>query len=201
MNLVNLMRCLARLTIACTLALCLAPERGVAQGPDWAFDFKMTDSGTAGGQTFTGVTLGHAVVSKGRIRMDMKGNSRSMSMPGMAGGNEVSIIVQDGGKLITYFLPKTKQYMQFNPAEMVKQMQKMFEGMGAAVNFDFSGPDPKVENLGKGPVILGYQTLHYRVTVAMKMKMAMMGESQSAEMSSVSDQYFAPGLSEVMDPF
>ena len=195
------MRYLAGLAIASTLALFVAPQSGRAQGNDWAFDFKMTDSGTAGGQSGSGVTFGHAVVSKGRIRMDMKGNSRSMAMPGMGASDEISIIVQDKGKLITYLLPKTKQYMQFNPAKVMKQMQKMFESLGAAVTFAYSGPDPKVENLGKGPVILGHETVHYRVTIVLKMTMAMMGERQTMEMASTADQYLAPGLGEVMDPF
>lgn len=195
------MRYLARFTIAATVALCFAPQQGIAQGRDWAFDFKMTDSGTAGGENFTGVTVGRAVVAKGRIRLDMKGNSRNMSMPGMAGGTEVSMIVQDSGRLVTYILPAKKEYMEFRPAELMKEMQKMFEGLGAAVNMNVSGPDPKIEKLGKGPAILGHPTVHYRVTVAMKISMGMMGESQSAEMSTTSDQYFAPDLAEVMDPF
>jgi hypothetical protein len=201
MNPVGPMRYLTHLAIASTFVLCFAPERGIAQGRDWAFDFKMTDSGTASGQGFSGVTAGHAVVSKGRIRLDMKGNSRNLSMPGMAGGAEVSMIVQDSGRVVTYIMPTKKEYMEFKPAELMKEMRRMFEGLGTAVNFTFSGPDPKVENLGKGPAILGHPTVHYRTTVVIKLTMGMMGESQSTEMSTVSDQYFATDLAEVMDPF
>jgi hypothetical protein len=201
MNLVNPMRYPTRLTIACALALSFAPERGIAQGRDWAFDFKIMDSRITRGETRTGVTVGHVVVSKGRIRMDMNGNSPSITMPGMVDGGRVSMIVEDNGKLITFLLPKTKEYIQFRPAEIVKRTQQMFESVGATVKLDFSGPEPKVENLGMGPVILGHQTVHYRVTTAMKINMSTMGESESVEMSSVSDQYLAPGLKEVMDPF
>lgn len=111
------------------------------------------------------------------------------------------MIVENQGKLITYLLPKEKRYMQFNPTEMLKQMQTMMQGMGAAMKFDVSGPDPKLENLGRGPVILGYSTVHYRVTSGMKVTMSAMGERETMEMSSTTDQYFSRGLGEVMDPF
>ena len=197
------MRRIAQLTLASIVALHVASSTAEAQARDWAFDFKMTDTMVTGSESRNGVTTGHAVVSKGRVRLDMKGTSNAISMPRMAVGSAegVSMIVEDQGKLVTYLLPKEKRYMQFRPTEMLKQMQTMMQGMGAAMKFDVSGPDPKLENLGRGPVILGHETVHYRVTSGMKVAMSAMGERETMEMSSTTDQYFARGMGELMDPF
>lgn len=197
------MRRIAQLTLASAVAALVASSGAQAQARDWAFDFRMIDTMVAGGETTNGVTTGHAVVSKGRVRLDMKGTSNAISMPrmGVGSGDGVSMIVEDQGKLITYLLSKEKRYMQFKPTEMLKQMQTMMQGMGAAMKFDVSGPEPKLENLGRGPVILGHETVHYRVTSGMKVTMSAMGERETMEMSSTTDQYFARGMGELMDPF
>jgi hypothetical protein len=192
---------IARLAMASAVALFVAPVAGNAQGPDWAFDFRMTDSATVDDASTTRVTTGLAVVSKGRVRLDMKGSSRIMPMPQTGPGEQASMIVEANGKLIMYLMPKTREYMQLNPVEFVKQMQKMMQDVRSAMKFDISGPDPKLENLGKGPVILGHQTVHYRLTTAIKTSMTMMGEHETIEMKSTTDQYFAPDLREIMDPF
>jgi hypothetical protein len=165
-----------------------------------AFDFRMTDSGTAATQKINGESTGHALVSKGRVRLDVKGTARGLAMPGAATGNDVTLIMLDSGKTLIYLNPKTKQYMQFNPMEVMDRMQKMMEGMGASMKFEFTG-DPKVETVGDGPAILGHKTQHYRITTGMTMTMSMMGESQVMEMSSVTDEYLAPDLRNVTDPF
>jgi hypothetical protein len=80
------------------------------------------------------------------------------------------------------------------------RMQKMMEGMGASMKFEFTG-DPKVEDVGAGPVILGHKTQHYRITTGMTMTMSMMGESQTMDVSAVTNEYLAPDLRNVSDPF
>lgn len=200
---ISLMRNAALQTLASAVAVLVASSTAQAQARDWAFDFRMIDTMVSVGETMNGVTTGHAVVSKGRVRLDMKGSPHAISMPRMAvgTGDGVSMIVEDQGKLITYLLPKERRYMQFKPTEMLKQMQTMMQGMGAAMKFDVSGPEPKLENLGRGPVILGHETVHYRVTTGMKVTMSAMGERETMEMSSTTDQYFARGMGELMDPF
>jgi hypothetical protein len=168
-----------------------------AQARDMAFEFKMTDSGAT---TVPGVSTGHAVVSRGRVRLDVKGSARALAMPGVAGGDDIIILMLDSGKTIIYINPKTKQYMQLNPMETMDRMQKMMEGMGATMKFEFTG-EPKIDNVGLGPVILGHKTQHYRITTGMKMTMNMMGDSQTMEVSSVSDEYLAPDLKNIADPF
>ena len=69
------------------------------------------------------------------------------------------------------------------------------------MNFEMTGPGPKVENLGAGPVMLGNHTVHYRTTMGMRMTFNAMGDSQGMDMSTVTDQYLAPDLKEMTDPF
>src|SRR6478672_11209782 len=186
------MKNVIRLFSLSLLGICAFTFQARAQGDDMVYDFKMTDSGTVGMQTMSGVSTGHAVASNGKIRMDVSGSARSLAMPGNP-GNDVTIIMLDSGKTVIYVNPKTKQYMQIKPMEMMDRMQKMMEGMGATMKFDFTG-EPKVENLGAGPEILGHKTQHYRMTTAMKMTMNAMGESQVVETNSVVDEYLAPDL-------
>jgi hypothetical protein len=197
------MRRIVQLILASAILALVVSSTAQAQARDWAFDFRMIDTMLARGETMSGVTTGHAIVSKGRVRLDMKGTSHAISMPrmGMGSGDAVSMIIDDQGKLITYLFPKEKRYMQFRPVEMLNQMQAMMQGMGGAMKFDVSGPDPKVENLGRGPRILGNETVHYRVTTAVKVTVSAMGERETMETSSTTDQYFARGLGEIMDPF
>ena len=193
------MKNIARIVSFSLLGFCAFSIQARAQGDDMAYDFKMTDSGTVGMQTANGVSTGHAVVSKGKIRMDVSGSARSLAMPGSPGA-DITIIMLDSGKTVIYVNPKAKSYMQINPMEMMDRMQKMMEGMGATMKFDFTG-EPKVENLGAGPVILGHKTQHYRMTTAMKMTMNAMGESQTIETSSITDEYLAPDLEKSTDLF
>jgi hypothetical protein len=180
--------------------LSLVPANVRAQG-DLAVEFRMSDSGSVAGKSFNGASTGHGVVSHGRIRLDMQGDARAMTMPGLGASDQVTIIVLDSGKTFIYLQPHTKQYMRFNPAEAMDRMQKMMEGMGTTMNFDMTGPGPKVENLGAGPVMLGHHTVHYRTTMGMKMTFNAMGDSQGMDMSMVTDQYLAPDLKEMTDPF
>lgn len=193
------MKNVTRLVSLSLLGLCAFTVQARAQGDDMAYDFKMTDSGTVGMQAINGVSTGHAIVSKGKVRMDVSGGSRTLAMPGHP-GDDVTIIMLDSGKSIIYVNPKTKQYMQFNPMETMDRMQKMMEGMGATMKFDFIG-EPKAESLGAGPVIIGHKTQHYRMTTAMKMTMNAMGESQTIETSSITDEYLAPDLEKSTDLF
>lgn len=194
------MRTLPRLAAISLLGIPLFTVIARAQGRDMGFDFKMTDSGTTAMQSIHGVSTGHAIVSKGRVRIDARGNARALAMPGAAAGDDVTLIMLDSGKTLIYINTKTKRYMQLNPIEAMDRMQKMMEGMGASMKVDFTG-DPKVENLGSGPEILGHKTRHYRVTTGIMMTMTAMGETQTMEMSAVADEYLALDLRNRNDPF
>ena len=191
------MKLLVRFALIALLPASLPGVEARAQARDMAFDFKMTDSGAT---AVPGMSTGRAVVSRRRVRLDVKGSARAVAMPGAARGDDITILMLDSGKTVIYINPKTKQYRQLNPTETMDRMQKMMEGMGATMKFEFTG-DPKVESVGAGPVILGHKTQHYRIITGMKMTMNMMGDSQTMEVSSVSDEYLAPDMKNMADPF
>lgn len=189
----------ARFVLASFATLALVPIAAHAQSDDMAYDIRVTDSGTIGGQRIDGVSTGRAIVSRGRVRMELRGNSRLMNIPGLAHAEEATLLMLDSGKMI-YLRPKTKQYIAINPAESMDRMQKMMASMGASMTFDMTS-EPKVESLGPGPVILGHRTVHYRVTSGLRMTMSGMGQSQVMETTSIIDQYVAPDLRNVAGPF
>ena len=195
------MRSFHRFTIASFVAVPLLVGSVRAQGHDLAVDFRMTESGTSGGKPVNGSGTGHTIISKDRVRFDMKGNTRMMTIPGRTQAGDVTFISLENGKTLVYLLPTTKQYLRINPAEMMEGAQKMMRGMGATMAMNITGDDPKVENLGAGPVILGHRTRHYRVTGNMKVSISVMGQNQTMQTSSVSDSYLAPDLAHLADPF
>jgi hypothetical protein len=193
------MRRFARFALGSFAAFALVPVAAQAQSDDMAYDIRVTDSGTIAGQRIDGVSKGRAIVSRGRVRMELRGNSRLMNIPGLPRAEEATLLMLDSGKMI-YLRPKTKQYIVINPAESMDRVQKMMAGMGASMTFDVT-TEPRVESLGPGPVILGHRTVHYRVTSGMKMTMAGMGQNQVMETTSIMDQYVAPDLKNVAGPF
>jgi len=195
------MRRLARFTVASFVAVPLLAGALRAQGHDLAIDFRMTETGMAGGKPVNGTGTGHAVMSGDRVRYDMTPNTRAMAMPGITQANSMTVIILDSGTTFITVEPKKRQYMRMRPAETMAGMQKMMEGMGAAMTFDITGDDPKVEKLEVGPVILGHHTMHYRISGVMKVTLAAMGERQGVEVSSMFDVYVSPDIKSVTDPF
>jgi len=188
-----------RFVFASIAALALLPVGVQAQSDDMAYDIRVTDSGTIAGQRIDGVSTGRAIVSHGRVRMELRGDSRLMNIPGMPRSAEATLLMLDSGKII-YLRPKTKQYIVINPTESMDRVQKMMASMGGSMTFDLTA-EPKVESLGPGPVILGHRTVHYRVTTGMRMTMAGMGQNQVMETTSIMDQYVATDLKNVAGPF
>jgi hypothetical protein len=195
------MRNLAWLGTAFTFVFCLAGAPAQGQGNDVAFDFKMSGTNMTNGTEKTGESTGHAIMSKGRMRLEMSGNSPMGNIPGLAQGEPITLILPDTGRTFIIIQPSKKQYMTINPSAMMEGMQKMMEAMGATMTFEITGDDPTVENLGKGPDILGHHTLHWRTTSTTKVKVGAMGQTQQTDATTVVDQYIAPDVMNLDDPF
>jgi hypothetical protein len=163
-------------------------------GKNLAMDFRTTV--TVSGMPDTGVIQGHAVGSADKMRMDltMKGPGAQVSPLGGPGG-EVSMILSDSGKTVTYLDSKASHYLRVRPADMLAQAQQTGVKMG------FTGTDAKVDNLGAGPTILGHTTSHYRVGTGMTMTISAMGQEQVVKISSTSDYYYANDIKGVVNPF
>ena len=151
---------------------------------------------TTQGMPDTGIIQGHAVGSADKLRMDltMKGPGAQVSPLGGSGG-EVSMILSDSGKTVTYLDSRASHYLRVRPADMLAQAQR------SGVKMGFSGTEAKVDNLGAGPTILGHPTSHYRIGTGMTMTINAMGQEQVVKISSTSDYYFANDIKGVVNPF
>ena len=190
------MRCISRL--AGVAAIVLAPLAHIdaqVAAKNLAFDFRTTV--TVVGTPDTGVIQGHALGSADKMRMDLtlKGPGAQVSPLGTPGG-EMSMILSDSGKTVTYLDTKASRYVRVRPAEMLAQIQQMGQ-----VKMTFSDTQAKVDSLGAGPTILGHPTSHYRVGTGMTMTISAMGEEQSVKVSSTADYYYANDIKGVVNPF
>lgn len=172
----------------------LAPLSQIAAqnaGKTLAMDFRTTIA--VQGTPDTAVMLGHAVGSLDKMRLDVTGAASKVS-PMMS--DSVSMIVTDSGKTITYLDPKKSQYLRVRPTEIVNQAQQM-----SGMKMEFSGTQAKVDSLGAGPTILGHPTTHYRVATGMTMTVSAMGQQQTVQISSTTDNYYATDITGVLNPF
>jgi hypothetical protein len=184
-------------SLVSALALTVAPlgyAHSQAAGRNLALDFRTTV--VVAGRPDTGVITGHAVGTADKMRLDVKMQG-SGGEPGMLSSQgEVSMIVTDSGKTITYLDSKNNQYLRVKPTEMVAQAQQM-----GGMKMDFSETEAKVDNLGAGPTILGHPTAHYRVATGMTMKISAMGQEQTVKIGSTTDTYYATDINAELNPF
>jgi hypothetical protein len=183
--------------LASASALVLAPltfARAQDAGKNLALDFRTTV--VVQGKPDTSVIMGHAVGTAGKMRVDvkMKGSGAAMGM--LSSDGEVSMIVADSGKTITYIDSKKSQYLTVRPTEMIAQAQQM-----GGMKMEFSGTEAKVDNLGAGPAILGHPTSHYRVATGMTMTISAMGQQQTVKVASTTDTYYATDINTDLNPF
>ena len=189
------MRFASRLVSALALALTpLAYAHAQDAGKTLALDFRTTV--VVQGKPDTGVITGHAVGTADRMRLDVKMQGSGSEVGMLASQGEVSMIVTDSGKTITYLDSKNGQYLRVRPTEMVAQAQQM-----GGMKMDFSGTEAKVDNLGAGPTILGHPTSHYRVATGMTMKISAMGQEQTVKIGSTTDTYYATDIKADLNPF
>jgi hypothetical protein len=163
-------------------------------GKNLALDFRTTV--VVQGTPDTGVITGRAVGAGDKMRVNVKVQGSGPAVGMLSSEDEVSMIVSDGGKTITYLDSKNSQYVTVRPAEMITQAQQM-----GGMKMDFSATEAKVDNLGAGPTILGHPTSHYRVTTGMTMKISAMGQEQTVKIGSTTDTYFATDIKAELNPF
>jgi hypothetical protein len=183
--------------LASASALALAPitfAHAQDAGKNLALDFRNTI--VVWGMPDTSVLTGHAVGTADKMRVDVRMLGAGPAMGMLANQGEISMIVTDSGKTITYLDSKNNQYIKVRPSEMIAQAQQM-----GGMKMDFSETDAKVDSLGAGPTILGHPTSHYRVATGMTMKISAMGQEQTVKISSTTDTYYATDLKADLNPF
>jgi hypothetical protein len=171
------------LRFACC-AISLGATTAIAQStPGVSFDQTMVTITTARGRTDTTNTVLHTTSAGGDGRIDVEKGSFPNMGPFSLGPHAV-MIMRDGGNEILLLNPDEKQYLSFKPLAMIEGMQKMLEGMGGSMSFDTEGSRLNLDSVGPGPTIDGHQTLTYRLSIAMKMTMSMMGQSNVVDTKS-----------------
>lgn len=184
------------LSLAGAAVLALAPATLVdaqTTGKDLAMDFRTSSS--VEGSADSGAVRGHVVSSPTKVRIDMSAIGGRAPTPLATDGN-VSMIVSDSGRTITYLDVKNSQYVRFRPNEMFAQAQQM-----GGVKMDFTGTEATVTSLGAGPAILGHPTARYRVVTRMTMTITGMGQQQSVKISSTTDYHYPTDLRSAFNPF
>jgi hypothetical protein len=177
-------------------ALVLAPltfARAQDAGKNLALDFRTTV--VVQGKPDTTVIMGHAVGTASKMRLDVKTQGSGAALGMLSSQGEVSMIVADGGKTITYLDSKKSQYLTVRPTDMIAQAQM------SGMKMEFSGTEAKVDSLGAGPAVLGHPTSHYRVVTGMTMTISAMGQQQTVKVGSTTDTYYATDLRADLNPF
>jgi len=154
-----------------------------------SYDFKLTENND--GQRKASV--GHALVLGNNVRMDINGASSFGSIGPISLGDTVSVISADTGdaQLLSLIGKSSKEYVQFSPTRMMKRVKDAMAQTGGAPQLDFSGSQVTFDSLGSGGMIAGYNTLHYRTTIAMWIAM---GGQAIGSQNIVTDYYLAPEL-------
>ncbi|HEX9220992.1 MAG TPA: hypothetical protein VF858_10950 [Gemmatimonadaceae bacterium] len=189
------MRFALRTAVAAAFALAPLSINAQTAGKNLAIDFRTTV--TVSGMPDTGVILGHAVGSGDKLRMDlkMKGPGAQVSPLGSAAG-QISMILSDSGKTVTYLDSTNSKYLRVRPSDMLAQAQQM-----GGLKMDFSGTEAKVDSLGVGPTVLGHPTSHYRIRSGMTVTISAMGQEQTVKITTSSDYYYATDIKGVVNPF
>lgn len=168
----------------CAIPVLLSATTAIAQSkPGVSFDQTMVTVTTAKDRTDTTTTVLHTTSAGGDGRIDVEKGSFPNMGPFSSGPHAV-MIMRDGGNEIFFLNPDEKQYLSFKPLAMIEGMQKMLEGMGGSMSFDTSGTQLSLDSVGPGPSIDGHPTLTYRLRMAMKMTMSMMGQSNVVDTQS-----------------
>ena len=178
----------------CAITAFLSAAPAIAQSrPGVSFDQAMITVTTARGRTDTTTTLLHTTSAGGDGRIDVEKGSFPNMGPFSSGPHAV-MVMRDGGNEILFLNPDEKKYLSFKPIAMIEGMQKMLEGMGGSMSFDTVGTQLSLDSVGPGPSIAGHATLTYRLRLAMKMTMSMMGQSNVVDTQSSQEIQAAPDL-------
>lgn len=194
---------MVRAALAISL-LCAAPVAAQSH-PGVTFDEVVHSLRTRGSETTTDSAFVHITATPTSMKMEITGDLPGMRR--MSGGKNMVMLVTDSGAKMTFLSVTEKQYLTFNPLEMIEGAQKMMAGMGAALKVDTGLTKVKVDSVGAGPVIDGHPTLHYRVTSRVHITMSMMANNAEIDEQLIEDVDATPdyadlrNISQSMDKF
>jgi len=112
----------------------------------------------------------------------------SSGIPGMKAGSIQLMNGDDSTMAITYVDTARHAYAEMKPGAMLSQLG------GVKMITDSSADSSSVDSLGPGPVVAGYNTLHFRTRTTSRTTMVMMGDSMTRSDVTIRDIYVAPAL-------
>ena len=169
----------------------LAATRLTAQShPGVTFDQVIHSVRIRGSATTTDSAFVHVTATPGNMKLEISGDMPGMRQ--MGSGKNMVMLVTDSGAKMSFLSVNEKQYVSFNPLQMIEGAQKMMAGMGASMKVDTALTKVAVDSAGAGPVIDGHSTLHYHITSRFHISMAMMANNVEMDEQSVEDLYATP---------
>jgi hypothetical protein len=133
------------------------------------------------------VTRTATTVGGGSVRFEV------LEGPGRRNPSAHSYMLLRMKEMKTYSIDSTKkEYSEIDVSKMQAQIISAMKAVGGIMKF--SGIDYRVEDLGKGEVILGHPTRHWRMTQSMNITTVMGADSTTVANESTSDLYFATDL-------
>jgi hypothetical protein len=97
-------------------------------------------------------------------------------------------------------VPKEKQYMKWDIANMFAGMSKVLNAVGGLVKMQISDVSIDAQDLGAGETVQGYPTRHIRMVQKYTVSASMFGKSSKTRSEATTDYYFAPSL-RIANPF
>lgn len=180
---------------ALAISLLCATSLPAQSHPGVTFDQVVHAVSTRGAATTTDSGVVHVTATSSNMKFEVTGD-----LPGikpMSNGRNMVMLVTDSGAKMTFMSPSEKNYLSFNPLQMVEGAQKMMAGMGGSMKIDSALTKVTVDSIGAGPVIDGHATQHYRITSRLHMSIAMMGDNAEMDQQSVEEVDATPDYNDL----
>lgn len=168
-------------------ALLLAATATAQSRPGISMDQTINTVRTSAGRTDSSTVVLHMISAGADARIEIESGSIAPSGGPFSPGPHTVMILRGGGGEVVYLNPDKKEYMSVKPFEMMQGVQKMMESMGGSMTLDTSATHVTIDSLGPGPAIDGHPTVSYRLTMAMRMRVAMMGQSNVIDNQTTQD--------------
>lgn len=134
------------------------------------------------------------VTSGGRIKS--QADKMRMEMVAMmdqnVDNNQATILVLDNGNRVIMLMPQKKSYFELPSFDAIGNMA------ASMIKTEASNVKMDVKKIGAGPTLLGYATVHYRVTHSMDVTRSTMGSTQKSREEATMDMYLAPALKDAV---
>jgi hypothetical protein len=158
------------------------------------------------GQTTDRVVMsGHAAILGDRARIDLDSmgaqNGQAQQQSSGSSMRGVYFLSLNGGSRLVYVDPTRKQYMDMNVGGMMRGLSALTSSTGGLIKIQASNVHIDADKIGAGPTILGYSTVHYRLTESKTMNTRVLFKTVTSRDSSVTDLYYAPDLKNFINPF